>query len=512
MRPQMLLTALFAVALGCSADQVTTVIPDTTDVGPVHSGFNVTVDGSSTGDGSSAHPWSLATALAQPGIVKPGDTIWVHGGTYAGEFTSNLTGTVTAPIVLRQFPGERATIDGKLSIVGQYAYYWGLEIMYSDTKRVTSLAGSDPADLPRERMTVFVTGPFNKLINLVIHDLGDGLFSGVSGQGIEVYGSVIYNNGWLGPDRGHGHSVYLQNRDATKVVRDNVWFGSFSSGLHIYGSDATWLQNFDIQGNTMFNSGDHVTPEVEIEYWGGAIGSLHNAVYKQNSIYHRDGGSQVVHLNAAGNPAGEDVEFSGNIVNGTVGFNEMKHYVVTGNKFTSGTTPLGGQSVLIGLRVPAGVTYSSYVWNSNQYAVPANSTQDPFYVVNGFGATYKFPAWQTATGYDGLGAYVSGGFPQADIVVRNNQYEPGRAFITCWNWNGAAELNVDLSAVLKSGESFEIRHIFDLFGTPIVKGVFSGSSVSIPQPRLAPPAPLGYAQPGIMPDNRFNVFLVTRVK
>lgn len=510
MRKSMLLTAVFAVVVACSSDQTTAPPIDNTP----HAGYFVSVTGSQIGDGSAANPWDLLTALAQPGIVHPGDTIWVHGGTYSGQFVSNLTGTAVAPVILRAFPGERAIIDGRFAIAGQYAYYWGLEVMFSDPNRVTTIAGSDPGDLPRQNNTVFVTGPFNKIINLVAHDLGDGLFSGVSAEGVEIYGSVFYNNGWIGPDRGHGHNVYLQNQNATKVVMDNVLFNSFSSGLHIYGSDAAFIQNFDIEGNTIFNSGDPSAAifgtSFDVENWGGAIGHFAHTVYRGNNFYHRNGTDINVRFNVAGNLPGEDLEFSGNIVHGQVSFNEMKHYVITSNKFTSGTDPLSGQNVLIGLRIPAGEPYSAHTWNNNQYAVPSLSSQDPFYVVNGSGVSYKFPGWQSSTGYDNASGFVSGQFASPEVVIRANKYESGRALITCWNWTGAANMSVDLSGVLKVGDNYQIHHVFDLFGTPILSGVYGGGSISLPQQVLSPPAPIGYKQSPSMPDNRFNIFIVQK--
>src|SRR5437773_6446755 len=75
-----------------------------------HAGHYVTASGSAGGDGSSSRPWDLATALSQPAAVLAGDTIWLRGGTYRGNFTSNLRGSANAPIILRQYPGERATI------------------------------------------------------------------------------------------------------------------------------------------------------------------------------------------------------------------------------------------------------------------------------------------------------------------------------------------------------------------------------------------------------------------
>jgi hypothetical protein len=509
MRTPMSLAVLLAVTVGCFPDQI--IDPGAT-LEP-HSGFFVSVDGSATADGSSSSPWALATALGHPGVVQPGDTIWLRGGTYRGEFTSTLTGTPTAPIVLRQFPGERATIDGRLNVNGRYTYYWGFEVMYSDPKRITAIAGSDPDDLPRQHMTIFVVGAFNKLINLVVHDLGDGVFAGSAAEGLEIHSSLFYNNGWVGPDRAHGHNVYLQNRNATKVVTDNVLFNSFGDGLHIYGSSAAYLQNFHIEGNAIFNSGEAAAPgsaAYAIEHWGGAIGSLGATIYRENSIYRRDGSGMVIRLNAAGAPPGEDMEFSGNIVHGQTHFSEMKRYIISRNKFSSGGFPLSGQNVLIGLRIPSGVPYSAHTWNGNQYAAPPTSTQYPFHLVNGTGVVYRFPEWKSTTGYDGAGSFLDGDLSGADIVVRPNRYEQGRGLIICWNWSAAGQVAVDLSSILRVGENFEIHHVFDVFGPALFSGTYTGGSVSIPQPTLSPPAPIGHSQASPMPNNRFNVFLVRK--
>src|SRR5262245_9409383 len=79
------------------------------------SGFHVAVDGSPSGDGSASAPWDLPTALLHPSSVKPGDTLFLHGGVYAGGFVAKLVGTIEAPIVVRSFPGEWAVLDGASS-------------------------------------------------------------------------------------------------------------------------------------------------------------------------------------------------------------------------------------------------------------------------------------------------------------------------------------------------------------------------------------------------------------
>src|ERR1700721_1353686 len=72
----------------------------------------VSPSGTSAGDGSIGKPWDLQTALYQPSSVLPGDTIWIEAGTYNGTFASRLVGTSANPIIVRNYQGQRATLDG----------------------------------------------------------------------------------------------------------------------------------------------------------------------------------------------------------------------------------------------------------------------------------------------------------------------------------------------------------------------------------------------------------------
>ena len=77
--------------------------------------FYAAPSGLPSGTGAIASPWSLESALGQPNnVVKPGDTIWLRGGSYTGAtnvWINNLNGTAAAPILVRQYPGERATVN-----------------------------------------------------------------------------------------------------------------------------------------------------------------------------------------------------------------------------------------------------------------------------------------------------------------------------------------------------------------------------------------------------------------
>ena len=215
------------------------------------------------GDGSYASPWDLATALAHPPVLQPGDTIWLLGGNYIGPFTSDLVGEAAAPIVVRALPGVRAVLDGgtayesTLQVNGAYAWFWGFEVTRSDPDRQTDVSGSSPSDLSRGHSNgINVFGHAIRLINLIVHDDGQGFGFWTTTVDSEIYGSLVYNNGWLGPDRGHGHAIYTQNLDGTKRIYDNILFNQFSYGIHAYTEGGS-IQGFDIAGNLQIGDTNH---------------------------------------------------------------------------------------------------------------------------------------------------------------------------------------------------------------------------------------------------------------
>lgn len=78
--------------------------------GPKH--FVDAARGNDANAGSQAAPWkSLAHATRQ---LKPGDTLYVRGGTYYEKVALTRSGTTNAPITIASFPGELAMIDGGL--------------------------------------------------------------------------------------------------------------------------------------------------------------------------------------------------------------------------------------------------------------------------------------------------------------------------------------------------------------------------------------------------------------
>lgn len=70
------------------------------------------VNGDDEHDGSDAARWrSLEHAVKH---LKPGDTLYLHGGVYYEPLEVSLIGTAEKPITIRSYPGEQAVIDAAL--------------------------------------------------------------------------------------------------------------------------------------------------------------------------------------------------------------------------------------------------------------------------------------------------------------------------------------------------------------------------------------------------------------
>ncbi len=72
-------------------------------------GLFVSPSGNNASSGAIGQPWkTFAYAI---GRLAAGDTLYLRGGTYLERTTVSVSGTASAPIVIRSYPGETATLD-----------------------------------------------------------------------------------------------------------------------------------------------------------------------------------------------------------------------------------------------------------------------------------------------------------------------------------------------------------------------------------------------------------------
>jgi len=407
-----------------------------------------------SGSGSQGSPMSIGTLCGTSSPVRPGDTAWLRGGNYGsgGGSTINcqLQGTSSAPIKVRAYPGERATILGGLGVYSNYVWYWGIEITNNFT-RSTGECGSFPSIKPPDGVFFNQGATGNKFINMIIHDVANGISDQQEAIGTEDYGNLVYNNGWASScDRGHGHALYLQNNDSSvKLVSDNLGWNSFDIGMQAYSGGAN-VSNIWFVGNAFWNNGLPGGHRVDNLYIGASANPKQNILVQDSVMYNPlDASSGETGYNEADAGSNYDITLKNNYWIGanptgyvTLMLTGWQTTNVTGNMFVG---PLSISSI------------GSYNWSGNSY--------------------YK----SSPVGGDS-GSTSSGNYPTGvRVIVRPNKYEQGRANIIVLNFDKNSSVSVDLSnSGLTGGQSYEIRDAQNFFGGPVVTGTYNGGSVTLP--------------------------------
>ena len=399
--------------------------------------LHVDPNGTPDHDGTEDRPLDLATALSKKSPALPGDTIWLHAGTYLGTFTSELAGAPGFPIVVRTRPGERVTIDAAgsprdvLIVNGSWTWFWGFEITNSHEQRYSRETGPWPADLPRGP-GVTARGPGLKFINLVVHDANGGFGIWEEATDAEAYGNLVYNNGWMAPDRGHGHGIYTQNASpSVRTLRDNIIFNQFSHGIHAYGSERAALDNIVVEGNVVFNNGSVAGDFARDILVGG--GRLARApVLRENFTY---------------GEAESNLGYAAGCSDG----------IVTDNYFGK------GRFVLV------------------------NCT--PSLADNTFSGSLVAPGPH----HDDTANTYYEGKPTGTLVrVRPNRYEPGRFHVIVYNWDRHPSVRVDLAPACRGrSNAFEVRDAQNFFAPAVASGTCTQRHIELSLTGLRVSPPIG---------------------
>lgn len=199
------------------------------------------------------NPVTLSRAIASTKVL-PGDVLSVADGIYSGDFVATITGSMDDPVIVRARNAGGVKINGGMLITGKHIRFEGIEFCYSGWEtRLSSLAGSAPSDIQSKNL--YAAGDDVSFVDCSIHDYFSPLFPTIGG---DIIGCHIYNNGWKGPDRGHGHGIYSQNGPApdmqTKLYRYNIVHDNFGWGFHIW-DEAAYLNEYTVEHNISFRAG-----------------------------------------------------------------------------------------------------------------------------------------------------------------------------------------------------------------------------------------------------------------
>ncbi len=460
--------------------------------------FYAAPSGSSQGDGSRSRPWDLATALRQPAAVRPGATIWLLDGTYGDGsqyFESRLEGLPGRPIIVRQVPGARAIIDGSLVVRGAHTWFWGFDVRNSGLSR-TGDSVNPQSGTPNG---VDLFGPFTRLINVTVHDTRNGVGAWTPAEGAEIYGCIIYDNGWQAADRGHGHGIYTQNRDARKRLSENVIFNQFGSGIHAYGSAQAFVRNYLIDHNVVFNNGaparDGNADNILIQSGGGLSGIRVESNYTYHTPAVGKGGSRI---GTDTGETGQDVTLLDNIFAGgyiALDVRGWRSVDVRRNTIYSAS------GINVYLILPSLPCQPGCRWDENRYFGPGRL----------YAQRELVPAsdWKARTAFD-INSILSEARPRGVwMILRPNEYEQGRAHLIVYNWDRQRQVRFEAGQALRPGGRYTIRDVQRLDGPPVWSGVWSAGTIDLPMDNLIAPAMRGQIpNPPAHTAPEFAVFLI----
>jgi len=416
-------------------------------------------------------PYCSVDFVKGSGGSHPGDTVWVHGGTYNlvldafGGNNFRIHGTAGNPVIVRAYPGERAIFTTvhvgessppTMTLAGVYAWWWDLEITQTETaNRVCTVPGSQC--LPSQGIlygeginvrqgadsSVWSTG--SKIINCIIHDTKQGISSWEEMENGELYGNVLYYNGWSASDRGHGHAMYIQGRQSgdSKVIKNNISFRNASHGHHSFGSSSVYANNLVEDRNIAFGNSD--IPEVGgggREFLIGGTSVANNDSITNNFFY------------------GSSWQF---------GWSNWPANSQTNSTF-SGNYNYISTMALVQLLIPGGVTWTgdTVIYDGLQGFTEANFP----------GNTYSHPK----------SAYAG-----ADkIQINPNTYDANRCHIAIHNPDLSSTVAVNLATCGWSvNDNFQVKYVGDYFGPSVLTGQYAGGTVNFPMTGLIESDPAG---------------------
>src|SRR5437763_4170615 len=210
-------------------------------------------NGSDSGAGTAGDPYATAQRLVRS--LQPGDTGCLRAGTYSENVTIDNGGSGDdSRVTVTSYPGDRATLDGRLYISDNANYVTVSNLELDGRDAPTCPSGATCTHLPSPTVNGdHVTFSGNEVTN---HHVGICFALGNAGYGRAehdlITGNRIHDCGRI-PASNHDHGIYLTAADDTTVT-GNVIYNNADRGIQLY-PDA---QRSTITGNIIDSNGEGI--------------------------------------------------------------------------------------------------------------------------------------------------------------------------------------------------------------------------------------------------------------
>lgn len=229
-------------------------------------------NGSNSASGTPRHPFQSAQRLVE--ALRAGQTGCLRTGIYRQDVTIRRGGRSNAPLVVRSFPGEAATILGRLYIArgADYTTVSNLGLVGIEHGREcgSRLCASPAVDANH---TTFVRDDVtNRHADAICFVLGDA--NGVYGSANDttIRNSRIHDCGKL-PPANLEHGIYVENSAGSRIL-DNLIYDNSDRGVQLYPNASHTL----VRGNVIYGNGEGV------DFAGNALEASSNNTVTHNII------------------------------------------------------------------------------------------------------------------------------------------------------------------------------------------------------------------------------------
>jgi hypothetical protein len=213
----------------------------------------VSPSGSDSNSGTLDAPWrTINTAFAD---MKSGDTLCLRGGTYPNTVSSgysqtfeNLSGTASKPLIITNYPGEVAIVDGSTRVQAAYVTFQGTPM----TSSGLIFQGPTPSGMDLIDVMYSHDVTFNHV------EIRDGSYhAGIyqyDGYNIKLLGSYIHDNGRPGQINTDNGIYWDATTGGGNLIADCVVEHNVAQGIQLYPAPT----NVVVEENTIVNNGNWV--------------------------------------------------------------------------------------------------------------------------------------------------------------------------------------------------------------------------------------------------------------
>ena len=424
---------------------------------------NETVCGKSVNLGTKDSPWDFYSVTKGEHSISPNSVVWMIKGEYNNPENNASTivpykilvsGATDKPIHFRAQNGDfnAVKINAGINVAGSWVWLWDVEMTYirqvgepdmfdffgnivddwrphntSKTYYFDTSGYSALDETATKRLEPNITEAVDhcKVINTRAHKLSEGMSAWSIASNLEIYGNVIYDNGWTDKDRSHGHALYQQNATGTtRLISDNIIAGHMGHGLQIYSTIVKKTFDFSVIGNIFFAAR-------EVEDGNGIyIGSVDSRNIKFNENFISSYALKYPYL-----------IFENDLyVNG-------EKYDANGDRY---------------YKTPSDRECSNNLYYSAYASEDFDCDED-----------------KSNTHYN----YYNGQFALNEIksYIRPNKYDARRANLVVLNPNREDTVTIDLGIFAKKGDKVKIYNSLDM-STPLEEGIYNGSYANLHWP------------------------------